>query len=112
MEKVKVDEKFIVAIFWNNEENQRSEKELAYCHLEWNISSTRLSSFTFSRFPAPLPLVKDEYPIHFVHFMLRLRDIPVAQKSLKIEDLTDTIIFFPNLLYIILFSTIPDKIGK
>ena len=102
MEKVKVDEKFIVAIFWNNEENQRSEKELAYCHLEWNIS----------RFPAPLPLVKDEYPIHFVHFMLRLRDIPVAQKSLKIEDLTDTIIFFPNLLYITLFSTIPDKIGK
>ena len=42
----------------------------------------------------------------------RLRDIPVAQKSLKIEDLTDTIIFFPDLLYIILFSTILDKTEK
>ena len=41
----------------------------------------------------------------------RLRDIPVSQKSLKIEDLTDTI-FFPNLLYITLLSTILDKTEK
>ena len=33
MKEVKVDKKFIVAVFWNDEENQRSEKELAHRHL-------------------------------------------------------------------------------
>ena len=41
MKEVKVDEEFIVAVFWNDEEDQRSKEELADRHFKSHVKTPR-----------------------------------------------------------------------